>query len=118
MLVHQHLEVSDSQGVTLVRILDRQLVEGMDIQRLGQELFRVVEAGGGKHLVLDFSLVVFLASAALGKLIALHRKVVAHNGRMKLCCICPEVLEVFAVTKLDGLFGIEDTEASAIAAFE
>ena len=117
MCVYQHLEVSDSHGITFVRLLDRQLVEGIDIQGLGQELFRLIESEDRSKLVLDFSLVDFLASVALGKLIALHSKVVARNGTMKLCCIRPEVYEIFTVTKLDRLFDIEDTEASAIAAF-
>jgi anti-sigma B factor antagonist len=65
---------------------------------------------------LDFSLVDFLASAALGKLIALHRKLAAKNGMMKLCNICPDIHELFAITKLDRLFRIEGNAAAAVAA--
>jgi anti-sigma B factor antagonist len=43
--------------------------------------------------------------------------VTAKNGMMKLCCICPNIHEVFAVTKLDGLFDVEEDEAAALAAF-
>jgi anti-sigma B factor antagonist len=117
MCVHQHLAVSDSQGVTLVRLLDCQLVEGLGLENLGQELFRLIESEYRSKLVLDFSLVDFLASAALGKLIALHKKVTAENGIMKLCCICPDIHEVFAITKLDHLFDIKENEAAALAAF-
>jgi anti-sigma B factor antagonist len=118
MRVHQHLEVSNSQRVALVRLLDRQLVEGIDIQGLGHELLRLIESESRSKLVLDFSLVNLLTGAALGILIALHKNVVARKGMMKLCCMRPEVYEIFAVTKLDRLFDIEDTEASAVAAFE
>ena len=117
MSVHQHLEVSDGQGVTLIRFLDRQLVAGIDSTALWRELFLMIETEGRNKLVLDFSLVDFLASEALGRLITLHKKVTANNGMMKLCCICPQVLEVFSVTKLDGLFSIQQTEAAAVAAF-
>lgn len=117
MNAQQRLEVSDSQGVTLIRFLDRQLVAGFDLIALWRELFQMIETEDRRKLVLDLSLVNFLSSEGLGKLIALHKKVTAKNGMLKLCCICPEVLEVFAVTKLDGLFGIEKTVAEALAAF-
>jgi anti-sigma B factor antagonist len=117
MSIHQHLEVSDSQGVTLIRFLDRQRVDGLHLIVLWQDLFLMIETEGWKKLVLDFSLVDFLSSAVLGKLIALRKKMTARDGMLKLCCLCPAALEVFAVTKLDGLFGIEKTEAEALAAF-
>lgn len=116
MRFQHHVEVSDSQGVTLVRLLDRQLIDGCEVENLGQELFQLIEAENRKKLVLDFSSVAFLSSAALGKLIVLHKKMKARNGLMKLCGICPEIRDVFAVTKLNRLFDIECTAADAIAA--
>jgi len=113
----QHLEVIDSQGVTLVRLLDRQLIDGVGIEDLGQELYRLITSEDQSKLVLDFSLVNFFTSAALGKLLALRRKVAAKNGTMKLCCMRPHIHEVFAITKLDGLFDIEDNATEALATF-
>ena len=118
MNAQPHLAVANNHGVTSLRFLDRQLVDGINLDALWQEVFQLIESRHRKHFVLDFSLVDFLACTALGKLIAVHKKVGGLNGMLKLCCISPEVLEVFSITKLDGLFRIEDTEASAIAAFE
>jgi anti-sigma B factor antagonist len=59
----------------------------------------------------------FLSSAALGKLITLDRKVKAHQGRLKLSNIRPEILEVFQITKLHKIFDIRGEEAEAVAAF-
>jgi anti-sigma B factor antagonist len=117
MSLHQHVEVCESQGVTLIRFLDRQLVAGTDLMALWRELFLMIEDEGRNKLVLDFSLVDFLSSEALGGLIALRKRVTAKNGMLKLCCLCPEVLAIFAVTKLDGLFDIAKTVAEAFAAF-
>ena len=41
----------------------------------------------------------------------------SHKGRLKLSNICPEILEVFQVTKLNRVFDIRDGEAEALAAF-
>lgn len=116
MRVHHRFNVGDDQGVTFIRFLERQLVDGIDLATVWRELLLTIEAEGRHKLVLDFSLVTFLSGEALGRLIALHTTVTANKGMLKLCCLCPHVLEVFTVTKLDGLFGIEKTEAAALAA--
>ena len=59
----------------------------------------------------------FLSSAALSELITLDRKVKAHGGRLKLSDIRPVIYQVFAMTKLNKLFEIKETEADALAAF-
>ncbi len=48
----------------------------------------------------------YLSSAALGKLITMEKKVKAAKGKLRLCCIRPEIYEVFAITKLNRLFKI------------
>ena len=80
-------------------------------------MFRLVEDEKKSKLVLNFTKVDFLSSAALGKLITLDKKVKAASGKLKLSNIRPEIYEVFAITKLNKLFDIKTDEAEAIAAF-
>jgi anti-sigma B factor antagonist len=117
MAAYQHLNVSDVGDVTVVRFLEHKIVEDVNIQELGQEMFRLVEVDGHARLLLDFSAVDFLSSAALGKLITLDKKMKAHGGVLKLSNIRPEIYEVFAITKLNRLFDIRKDEADALAAF-
>jgi anti-anti-sigma factor len=88
-----------------------------DIQELGDELFALVESEERKTLLLNFSNVEFLSSAALNKLIILDKKVKAVSGKLKLSNLKTEIREVFAITRLDQLFDIKDDEADALAAF-
>lgn len=117
MNAQPHLEVAIKHGVTLLRFLDRHMIDGIHLNALWQEVSQLIDSTDRKQFVLSLSLVDALSGTALGKLIAVHKKVRGLNGRLKLCCVCPEVLKVFSITKLDALFRIEDTEASAIAAF-
>jgi anti-sigma B factor antagonist len=117
MTAYHHLDVTDVGNVTVVRFRDHKIVEDVNIQELGQEMFRLIEADGRDRLLLDFALVDFLSSAALGKLITLDRKMKAHGGKLKLSNIRPEIYEVFAITKLNRLFDIRKDEADALAAF-
>ncbi len=117
MTVNRRLETDEVGEVTVVRFVDRKILDESNIQQLGNELFRLVEEDGRKKLLLNFANVEFLSSGALGKLITLDKKVKAHNGVLKLSNIRPEIYEVFAITKLDRVFDIRDDESAALAAF-
>ncbi|MEX0939684.1 MAG: STAS domain-containing protein [Pirellulales bacterium] len=117
MASHRRLQVSDIGDVTVVHFVDRKILDEVNIQELGQELFDLVERENRSKVLLNFSTVEFLSSAALGKLITLDKKVKSHGGTLKLCNIRPEIYEVFAITKLNKLFDIKDTEADALEAF-
>ena len=117
MTALRRLDVSKVGDVTVVRFRDHKIIEDINIQELGQEMFRLVEADGRDRLLLDFASVEFLSSAALGKLITLDKKMKAHGGTLKLSNIRPEIYEVFAITKLNRLFDIRKDEADALAAF-
>lgn len=113
----RRLDVSESGAVTIVRFVEKKILDETSIQEMGQELFSLVEERGKKNILLNFTNVEFLSSAALGKLITLDKKVKAHQGKLKLSNIRPEIYEVFAITKLNKLFDIKDDEAGALAAF-
>jgi anti-sigma B factor antagonist len=121
MAVHRRIEVTNLTGsagdVAMVRVLDRKIIDAANIQELGDELFSLVEKESRKNLLLNFASVEFLSSAALNKLIILDKKVKAHTGKMRLCNLKPEIYEVFAITRLNQLFDIKNTEQEALAGF-
>jgi len=117
MAAYRRLDVNEVGEVAVVRFRDQKILDDLNIQELGQELFGLVEAENRSKLLLNFSGVDFLSSSALGKLITLDKKVKAVGGMLKLCRIRPEIYEVFAITKLNRLFDIKDEEADALAAF-
>ncbi len=117
MAGNRRIQLNEVGEVSVVRFVDRKILDEANIQELGTELFRLVEQDQRKNLLLNFASVEFLSSAALGKLITLDKKVKAHGGRLKLSNIRPEIYEVFAITKLNKLFDIKDEEADALAAF-
>ena len=117
MAGNRRIDVSEVGEVSVVKFVDRKILDETNIQELGKELFRLVEEEDRKSLLLNFSTVDFLSSAALGKLITLDKKVKAHGGKLKLSNIRPEIYEVFAITRLNKLFDIRDDEADALAAF-
>ena len=117
MADHRRIDISEVGNVTLVRFLDRKILDEPSIQTLGQVLFDLVEKQNRKQLLLNFAQVEFLSSAALGKLITLEKKVKSASGTIKLSNIRPEIYEVFNITRLNQVFEIHDDEAEALAKF-
>ena len=117
MATYRRIDVSKVGDVTVVKFHDRKILDEASIQELGADLFALVEHDNRRSIVLNFTNVEFLSSAALGKLITLDRKVKGVKGRLKMSNIRPEILDVFQITKLNKIFDIRDEEAEAIAAF-
>ena len=61
------------QKVTLDSV-DRKILDEANIQELGHELYQLVEQDNRSKIILNFSNVEFLSSAALGKLIKNFRR--------------------------------------------
>ena len=117
MADYQHISTNLVGDICIVRLLDKRIVDDVSIHELGSELFTLVEQGGHKKLLLNFSAVEFLSSAALGKLIMLHKKVSTRGGSMKFCRISPDIQELFTIMNLGRIFDIRPKEADAMAAF-
>ena len=113
----RHLRLENVDGVTVVSFVESKIVTEENIQEVGDQLYSLVEDDGFKQLLLNFGNVQYLSSAALGKLINLKKKVGAVKGKLKLCCIHPDLLEVFRITRLDQVFEIYADEQAALDKF-
>ena len=114
---YEQLIVSEVRDVTVVRFVDSKIIDTTKIHKLGEELIGLVEQESRKHILLSFTNVEFLSSAALNKLIVLNNKVNLHGGKLRICNLCPEIHEVFMIIRLDKIFKIHEDEASALDAF-
>ena len=114
----RRLEVEDHDpDITVVNFIDRKILDEQNIQKIGEDLFSLVDELGRKKILLNFSNVEYLSSAALGKFITLNKKVGASGGKLVMCNINDEIFEVFEITKLNRLFNIQKDEQTALQAF-
>lgn len=121
MSVHRRIETrqvnSNAGEVTVVRFVDRKIIEPSQIEELGSELASLVEDEGRKFILIDFARVEFLSSAALNKLINVHNKLTPLGGKLKMCNLRRELEEVFVITRLNRLLDIRTDEAKALESF-
>ncbi|HUW84172.1 MAG TPA: STAS domain-containing protein [Phycisphaerae bacterium] len=112
-----HLKISRSNGVHVVHFADRKILEELSITEIGEELSNLVDSQPGIKLLLNFSSVDHLSSAALGMLITLNKRVTQANGALKLSNINAQIYEVFKITRLNKVFDIHPTAEEALAGF-
>ena len=55
MAEYRRLDVSEVGDVTVVRFRDHKIIEDINIQELGQEMFRLIEVERRGKLLLNFS---------------------------------------------------------------
>lgn len=113
----RRVEVEDVGDVAVVRFVDKKILDEQNIQSIGEQLFELVEKEKRHKVLLDFSAVEYLSSAALGKLITLNKKIRAVTGQLRLCQIRPEIYEVFEITSLNKVFPIYKDQETALEAF-
>jgi anti-sigma B factor antagonist len=118
MASYRRITVLEEGGVSVVRFIDKKIVDSGTIEQLGEELNALVTNEKRNMLLLNFDGVEFMSSAALNKLISLNSKVKAAAGRLKLCCLRAEIHEVFKITRLDRVFDLRKTQDDALAAFK
>ena len=94
------------------------LLDEENTQVLGEQLFRLVDSQGKRKVLLNFENVAFVSSGALGKLFTLNKKLQAAGGKLVMCKIGKEILEVFEVTKLDKVFSIYPDQYTALGALQ
>ncbi|MCA9076537.1 MAG: STAS domain-containing protein [Planctomycetaceae bacterium] len=111
----RRLDIETIGDITVAKFVDKKILDETNIQIIGNQLFGLVEDDGRKKIILDFSNVEYLSSAALGKLITMDKKVKSTGGKLRLCSIRPDIYEVFAITKLNQVFDIKDDQDQAMA---
>ena len=112
------LEVENNGEVTLVNFIDRKILDEQNIQKIGEDMFSLVDELHRKKILLNFDNVEYLSSAALGKFRTMNRKVNAAGGKLVLCNVNDDIYETFEITRLNKEFNIVKTEKDGLQALE
>jgi anti-anti-sigma factor len=115
---HSWLEVEQVGSVTVARLTRAELLDEQIITTTGEHLFALVDEMDCRRILLDLGNVRRLASAMLGKVIALHRKLKPKGGRLALCRVDPELAGIIRVLHLNRLFGIYGDQQEALQSLQ
>lgn len=113
----RRMVVSKIGDLAVVKFSDRKIVDSANIEEMGEEMFSIVDKDKCKSVLLNFEGVEFMSSAALNKLILMDKRVKGVQGKLCLCNLRAEILEVFTITRLNRVFDIKKTEPDALKEF-
>jgi anti-sigma B factor antagonist len=108
------LIIQPIRDVTLVTLQDASILDTVQVEQLGEQLFDLVENRDRRKLVIDFSNVKFLSSSALGVLIRLHKRVAQSKGDLILCSMRDDLKKVFRISGLHKVFTFADDSDRAM----
>jgi anti-sigma B factor antagonist len=113
----QHVYSEKIGNVTVIRFKVDRLIADEDVLEFESEVDRLTN-DPHPQVLLDFRNLRQMSSSALGKLLALRRKIAEAGGDFKLCRLSNDLSEVFEITKLNQTFAIFPDELAALQSFQ
>lgn len=106
------IKVTKLNDYTVVAISGR--VDTMTAGDFENGVIEVLE-GGVSKLILDCSELDYISSSGLRVFLVAQKKMMAGGGKLKLCCLKPEIMEIFDISGFSSIFAISTglEEASA-----
>ncbi|MDZ4687232.1 MAG: STAS domain-containing protein [Planctomycetaceae bacterium] len=110
-----YLAIEENGSAVVARFIRAQLSDEENIEQMGQELMSLVEQYQCRQLVLSLELVDFITSAALGKIIMLHRRLHRKDGKLVVCSAHGPVADVLQSSRLNDYFVMAADTQGALA---
>ena len=82
------------------------------------ELRRAIRSAvdsGVRHVVINLQEVVDIDSSGVAELASAHITTTNRGGTLRLCCLSRKLKHIFAITRLEEVFAIFDSEAEAVS---
>ena len=116
-MAQHYLQVGREGDVSKVSFSLSRIVDGPELDSIRDELVQCVIAADPPKILIDFSGVTLISSAAITLLRDLYRALATRDGVLRLCNVRPEIAEVLRFTRIDTLFQIAPDRQMALADF-
>lgn len=90
------------EGNTITAVFDGRL-DTVAAQQIAETIEPLLQKAD-QNIILDCEKMPFISSSGLRIFLKIRKEVAAKGGKMYLKNICPDVMQVFKMTKLDDIF--------------
>ncbi len=112
---HSDFLALEERDPAMVATITRcELTEEENIDVLGKDLLDLVDQYGCRQIIVSLQHVTYITSAALGKLITLHRRLHRKDGRLIICGAINSVKDVLRSSRLHEYFTVAEDVTSAL----
>ena len=113
--IDKHLHTSVRDGIVIIELLDRRIVDSGHIKALSIALDRIVTNHPSASLVLAFDRVEYLSTTMLSALIALASRLRQLGCELRLAGVSDELHGIFKMTKLDRVLALDADVKTALS---
>jgi anti-sigma B factor antagonist len=111
--------VQQVEKYTVIEFRNPSLMDPIELEAIGQSLYRLVDQEDRRKVVLDFERVQYLSSQAIGIVLTMNKKLGAlKNSKLVLCGVGPKLMELLKITRLDRLLTIKPSQREAVKVFD
>jgi anti-anti-sigma factor len=114
---HRYIDVERDGDVHCISFRDHNMDEP-SIRAMSDEVETMILKDGCRKLVISLGPLRCLYSVLIARLIKVRQAMAAQAGRLKLCDVTPESMNVFIQCQLQDYFEFTKDRASAIAALK
>ncbi len=107
--------VEELGEIQVVRVRTDRMTHDM-LDEFRSNLLGMVD-GGTTRILLDMQKVVYLDSFGVGVIMEVHRRLRAHDGKLKLSVLQSRVAKMVSMTNLDMVLEIFEDDTAAIGSF-
>jgi anti-sigma B factor antagonist len=110
--------VQQVEKFTVVEFKNPSLMDPLELETIGQQLYKLVDEQDKRKIVLDFEKVQYLSSQAIGIVLTMNKKLGSlANSKLVLCGVGPKLMDLLKITRLDRLLTIKPTQKEAVKVF-
>ena len=109
-----HYSVRQDGAKTVVQFKTESLMNPLDLENMNTSLMNLVEVDGHRQLILDFTPVKYLSSQAIGIILALQKKLGQLDGKLVLCGVGPQLLQLLKITRLNLVLKVVPSQKEAL----
>lgn len=105
-------EVTEFNGIKIIKLTGQVRISTQN--EFKDYLDNLVKENEGKIVILNMDGVVYMNSIGLGIIIDTYKKFKETNGRLVLCNLLPDIMNLFEVTRLNRFIEIFGNESEAV----
>jgi anti-sigma B factor antagonist len=107
--------VQQVEKYTVIEFKSPSLMDPLELELIGQQLYRLVDEEDRRKIILDFERVQYLSSQAIGIVLTLNKKLGSlKSSKLVLCGVGPRLMELLKITRLDRLLTVKPSQREAL----
>jgi anti-sigma B factor antagonist len=103
---------------TIVEFRTQSLMDPLELERIGQAMYKLVDEEDRRRIIMDFERVQYLSSQAIGIVLTMNKKLTAlPHSKLVLCGVGENLMKLIQITRLDRLLTIKPSQKEAMKVF-